>query len=537
MTDPIDQIDAYLDGELTQEELVIFRDWVSSDPNHRRMFAKRAAFTHYLLTSLERKRIQSVQNPSRNLTELLKLEEAAVAQLRHISVDHGRHARFKLLLGWGSMAAALVIAISLTFVFSGNNNTARNAGLGPQPERHVEPTSYAKLLGTHLAQWSGPRPGVDGVITAEPMELTNGYAELELTDGARVIVQAPAQFEVIGGNRMVLHTGSLVAKVPLHAHGFTVHTGKISVVDLGTEFGVKVAEDGVVTTAVFDGEVVLRPKDQASPSVPLRAGKAAVADAKGRVAPIQPLQSITGQVDFARTMEDARLMAARYAAEQVIALGPVAYWRFESIKDGVVLDEMGNHHGRLIGEAATVASISGNGLDLGGTEAHVLVPAHPALDSLGKELTLCAWVYVADTRRQAIIHNWDNPTRGYTLEVLADVPGFVVGYDDSVRGRTDHLFAPSRLPTGRWVHLACVCDGKTKAIYVDSELVIKEPARRPDHEISGGIGDLTIGRRQEINEHHLNGMIDEVAVFDKALNADEIRRLYRATGAPSARPE
>jgi hypothetical protein len=61
-----------------------------------------------------------------------------------------------------------------------------------------------------------------------------------------------------GSSAQLLH-GTLTARVPAHAKGFTVLTPHNKVVDLGTEFGLSVDESGETTVRVFTGEVAAYP--------------------------------------------------------------------------------------------------------------------------------------------------------------------------------------------------------------------------------------------------------------------------------------
>jgi hypothetical protein len=64
---------------------------------------------------------------------------------------------------------------------------------------------------------------------------------------------------LISGNEARLLHGSLTARVPQRARGFTVYSPRGKVVDLGTEFGLSVDESGGTAVRVFEGEVVASP--------------------------------------------------------------------------------------------------------------------------------------------------------------------------------------------------------------------------------------------------------------------------------------
>jgi len=87
------------------------------------------------------------------------------------------------------------------------------------------------------------------------LALAEGMATLRFHNGARVTMEAPTTLEILDGMHCRLHEGSVVAEVPEPAHGFTIETADIHVVDLGTRFGLTSSRLGDSQVRVFDGEV------------------------------------------------------------------------------------------------------------------------------------------------------------------------------------------------------------------------------------------------------------------------------------------
>jgi hypothetical protein len=87
------------------------------------------------------------------------------------------------------------------------------------------------------------------------LTLSAGFIELTFNDGAVVVVEAPAVFDLKSNNAMFLQSGKLSAAVPKEAVGFTVHTVNATIVDYGTEFGVEIEDNGSVAAHVFAGKV------------------------------------------------------------------------------------------------------------------------------------------------------------------------------------------------------------------------------------------------------------------------------------------
>jgi hypothetical protein len=115
----------------------------------------------------------------------------------------------------------------------------------------------ATLVDGKACKWEGGAlPTELGArLPAGRLRLAEGVARLRFSEGAEVSVEAPAELELVSPRRCVLHAGRLIAKVPPHAIGFTVDTTTAVIKDLGTEFGVNVADGKTADVQVFDGRV------------------------------------------------------------------------------------------------------------------------------------------------------------------------------------------------------------------------------------------------------------------------------------------
>ncbi|MDZ8119120.1 LamG-like jellyroll fold domain-containing protein [Pontiella agarivorans] len=141
-------------------------------------------------------------------------------------------------LAW--FAAAACLAISLLFIFKPN----------PQAFGHITMTTDA-VWGTDQLSPGEKLPG-------DLLELTHGYSEVTMDNGVKLILEAPIEFEVRSSDLVVVHQGRLVARVPEQAIGFTVLTPNAEVIDLGTEFGISVTPSGGSEVHVLEGEVKAR---------------------------------------------------------------------------------------------------------------------------------------------------------------------------------------------------------------------------------------------------------------------------------------
>ena len=165
------------------------------------------------------------------------------------AAERGRQSDGKVVAGpwtWGKTAAAAAILVGGVVLGWGV------AGGIPQ-ERAI-----ATLVKATNCSWqSGALPTEEGAeLPAGRLRLQEGLARLRFASGAEVTLEAPVDIELLSPMLCVLHRGTVVAKVPEQAQGFSIETETALLVDHGTEFGVHVGQQGEGTNVVvFDGIV------------------------------------------------------------------------------------------------------------------------------------------------------------------------------------------------------------------------------------------------------------------------------------------
>jgi hypothetical protein len=168
-------------------------------------------------------------------------------------------------LRWTAGLAAAAAAASL-LVVAGWWLAARH-GLTPIAAGHkVPPALVARLTRLVAARWNdeqGTRQQGAALTPGETLLLTEGLAEIRFEHGGQMILRGPAGFEVQSADGGLLRQGSLTARVGPSSAGFTIHTPGATIVDLGTEFGVAVADGGPSQVEVFAGKVLLHPSPHA----------------------------------------------------------------------------------------------------------------------------------------------------------------------------------------------------------------------------------------------------------------------------------
>jgi hypothetical protein len=219
------------------------------------------------------------------------VRDGSVAWVRFLS----RPAPFACLFSAVIIASALVAAGVVHVRQSASSAFASSF-------RTVRPV-VARITGLHEVRWQSKHGGWrhwDALPTGALLDLAAGLVEVTYHTGARIVIEGPAVFQASGPKAGQLVRGRITARteheersesidpaaedlVPL----FTVRTPRRLVHDLGTEFGVEVADSGNANVHVFEGLVELASRDRKpnDDEVPVRlaAGESAGIDEAGRV--------------------------------------------------------------------------------------------------------------------------------------------------------------------------------------------------------------------------------------------------------------
>jgi glucose/arabinose dehydrogenase len=193
--------------------------------------------------------------------------------------------------------------------------------------------------------------------------------------------------------------------------------------------------------------------------------------------------------------------------------GLVVAYSFEEIAGATVIDDSGNGNtGTLLGPVRSVGRF-GAGLSFDGFEA--LVQVNEATSSnLSSGMTLEAWVNPAISRDAwtDIIYKG---TDVYYLE--ASSPDGLPAMGGTFTSAP--LYYPSPLPPNTWSHLAATYDGSRMRLYLNGSEVSSRNESRP---IRTSNQPLTIGGDFDYGQY-FDGMIDEVRIYNRALNVTEIQ--------------
>jgi len=94
-------------------------------------------------------------------------------------------------------------------------------------------------------------------VALTELKMVSGRLRFMLDSGADVEVTGPADVQLLSAMHLRVHLGKVTAEVGENAKGFVVDTAQTRIVDLGTKFGVDVAQAGHTDVVVFQGKVEL----------------------------------------------------------------------------------------------------------------------------------------------------------------------------------------------------------------------------------------------------------------------------------------
>jgi hypothetical protein len=248
--DFIDLVDCYCSELIDEREFQQLEAYLLGSDAARRYFVE--YFHHHteIHFAIRAKRATAA------VLDHLRLSEETVQSTARMRPWRAKSTRRRWITGVAAgILAVVAVAGALARVGAIKGLRHKLAGRGTQANAAAN-ANVAWLVNAQNCRWAGTEagPGRD-MHAGKSLKLEKGLAEIEFDQGAHVILQGPAGLELLSGSKVRLTHGTLTARVPPTARGFTVISPGGRVVDLGTEFGLNVDEGGGTTVRVFTGEV------------------------------------------------------------------------------------------------------------------------------------------------------------------------------------------------------------------------------------------------------------------------------------------
>ena len=204
----------------------------------------------------------------------------------------------------------------------------------------------------------------------------------------------------------------------------------------------------------------------------------------------------------------------------------VIFLTFDDVDGKTIKDSSGNGlNANIVANAEIVDGKDGKAIKITAEGADcVNVPADDKLKISG-EITMAAWVWMEAWNKNAQwfdknCHNGGEHT-SYGMGVFGDGNSFnmFLGSDQN----RQHLDKPHELDVKTWHYVVGTYDGDTMKVYVDGELAVEDP--RKFNFTGTNDQDLRIGCSKDRPQYTFeNGMIDNAAIWSRALSEDEINQ-------------
>jgi hypothetical protein len=412
-----------------------------------------------------------------------------------------------------------------------------SASAGPSPSASSAAPWVAVIHHAVGARSSDARPGFRSGQLVAPGRLTldDGLVHLQFFNGVQLVVQGPADFDILSSEESVCREGKFHAVVPPHANGFKMRSPLGDLVDFGTEFGLDLRRDTDPSLHVFDGEVAFRPREDGTSPARLGVGQAATLRADGVAA--------TGPSDpdlFASYREMNRLQAIANETRLAAWFQRSRFWRTHpSILAYFDFEERDYLAGTVLGESPNPYSPPPEGLVIGAAPREGRWPGKTALafqrlsdrvrvnlPGTHRQLTLVSWVRLdrVEPRVHALLASERHAPDAvrWKIDAAAGTLSLEIG-DVAVVSPPD----PGLVSPGGWICLASSYDGEPNRVehYINGRPL---GSARLQGSTAVRIGVADLGNEalpSAPGDFHFAGVIDELMIFSSRLSPAQLEEI------------
>ncbi|MBK6697350.1 MAG: LamG domain-containing protein [Myxococcales bacterium] len=212
--------------------------------------------------------------------------------------------------------------------------------------------------------------------------------------------------------------------------------------------------------------------------------------------------------------------------------GLVAWWPAE----GTAEDTKGANEGTLIGDAGDAGFTTGKvgvAFSFDGTDRYVQVNAQSSLDMSAGDFTVDVWFKLASLATdQTIFQKLSGSTTAdpsYFIE-FSSPNALRFAVLETVSNRND-LSVTTTLAAGTWYHFAAVRSQNSSTIYLDGVAIGSQDAGAAVNTGTGGGARIGRAAHDSGIVRPVNGAVDELAIYNRALSAAEIQAVFAAGAA------
>lgn len=444
---------------------------------------------------------------------------------------------------WKTWSLALAACLALAAAGLWSLRTFR-----PTDRSSTTSKAIAMLSRTADAQWQQGKeiPRLNAPLEPGELQLEAGLAEIIFYSGARLVMEGPAEVQLISQNEAFCKNGRIVAEVPKQARGFRIQTPCALLTDLEGSLGLEMNADNTEVHALKGTiNVMGYAVDEGFAARIDRAGALRLIEAQPESfsSPFE-LQAKSAAAD-ARRHDQWRSACKRLESDPSL----VVHFDFENVApSGWQLHNLGKTAADL-SEAAIVGCQWTEGrwpekraLEFQSVSDRVRLTAPGEFQAL----TLSAWVCVKGLDRKINSLFMSDGFEPGTIHWVIRRDG-VLGMTIIGSNPRDHQIVTSPPVItldqfGTWLHLAVSVDSNSRQVihYVNGlpvsqyTLKITPPFRIGPAEV-GNWNAKGFPENDPFMIRNFSGAMDELCVFSRALDAAEIRALY-SQGKPQTEP-
>lgn len=223
--------------------------------------------------------------------------------------------------------------------------------------------------------------------------------------------------------------------------------------------------------------------------------------------------------------------SSQVSATPTLARTLVARYNFENN----TTDSSGNgHDAELVGSPGYAPGKYGSALSLNGTNQYAMAPA--GMLAGVTNFTIAAWVNWNGGAAWQRIFDFGNDTTQYMFLTPSSSSGtlrFAISTNGNAPG-AEQIVETSPLPVSRWEHVAVTDNGSTACLYTNGVLVASGNVTISPADFDPVLNNF--GASQYPADPLFNGRLDQVFVYNYALNAAEITRLMNDQPPPPLIP-
>lgn len=470
---------------------------------------------------------------------------------------------------WGWLQAPWIAMIAIVCFLAGGAAAMLWIGhtVTPPTVAHNTATNSSVTPVAYLTSANGCAWGGDSVKTwtvghsvesGSEIALHEGIAEFRLANGVSFGVEGPASLLLVSPTKLALQYGKLTAHVPWGTDDFKILTSGCRLIARDAEFGVclkeskldihvfsgevaasSVTADGTNQEDVgFDEESAGDASEQHFRQAVVTAGRVLRLATQDAMLKVMGWDEANPALFVSKLSMSGPLPITNDYVAQVLASRPIGYWRFERISDSKIDNEIDgspplkafDKYELVGGSENRSAELRSEGdwfvrtvkrLPVGKTDYSVEAWIKPSHFHVGRVIGLDC----KETHRAGMaLELKGGVSDSFGKENLGALRYVHHGGKMSPRFGTS-CFSSQPYSVRRWQHVVAVKSGSQMKFYLDGKL-------------SNSLADSTVLPNDAfvvVGIHHGDrrtrkfiGQVDEVAVYARALSAEEIERHYKA---------